>query len=1005
MNQSPCLEKHGAALPRPLSIAVAGLLSAAALFAQVAPPAAGPAPAMDAGEVIELSPFEIVADKDNGYQARSTLAGSRLNADLQNVPAQITVMTKDFLEDIAAGSLEDALPYSLNVEGISEFSSAEAGRRNFIDNLNDGQSSRGRGLTGVGATMNFFPTDIPVSSYNVDRFTFLSGPNAILYGSGSPAGIVDASLLRARNLTKRQLKLSTRTDSEQSWRHTLDFSAPLKRDVLGLRIAAQNEDTNSFKRPAGNRDDRVYATFTLRPWEKSTIRGWAEAVRINYTPVRTTQIFDNVSHWINAGRPLYNNAPGQPQPPQNAPLLTRDVTNAVRQFFVVGQTAAPVPTLSWRGSAVLASLEEARPAPDAFWQALLDPNVFPRDVSVWGNAFGSRTRGKTLGLGVEHAFTPSLWADLSLYHQDSTLRLARTMSPIDMVLRADPNMYLPGTNTPNPNVGRYYIQSEGGQQNTRERRQQALRATLVYQHDFTRKMPLLGRHRVSGTLELGENNNANQTIASRIISPVAGLSDDLVNTAGEGTRRPIWRAYVDNPQDPSSRGVYSVNLPFDIFEKTVTLADGSRINLWDLELYGSGNQGTWTRTNTRSFVAATESFFWKDRIAITAGFRHDESKIRRAFSERLGNGSVNAGFEPFTRLKHKLGPAERQEGDTATAGVVYHLRKGLSLFANRSKTYTPPPQGFNPDGTTLAGSSGVGTDVGVMLSLFEERVGIRASYFTNTSKNVSSNFQTDIAGRIYDMERTVVLAGEPLDAGGYNPNLDEGSYYVRGSRKAKGVEVEVIANPTRNWRVQASVAKGESHETDVGQNWIDLAQRRVDVWARHAGDTIWDGTAVLRNRFNAAAPALVEMIGLQNLPVEQTRDWRINATTRYTFDRSWLKGAFAGGSIRYRSENVVGFAQKSVPNPFSVFPGTGPTIGIKDIDRPYYGNPQESVDAFIGYARKLPWLRSTWRVQLSVRNVFDDGTLQIQGVYSNGDRANFTIPEPRRWILTSSFDF
>ena len=72
-----------------------------------------------------------------------------------------------------------------------------------------------------------------------------------------------------------------------------------------------------------------------------------------------------------------------------------------------------------------------------------------------------------------------------------------------------------------------------------------------------------------------------------------------------------------------------------------------------------------------------------------------------------------------------------------------------------------------------------------------------------------------------------------------------------------GVELELIANPTRNWRLQASAAKGESHETDVGRGWIDLAQRRVNVWARHAGDTIWDGSTTVRNRFNAAAPALV----------------------------------------------------------------------------------------------------------------------------------------------------
>ncbi len=242
------------------------MLGGTTALAQLAPPAP-PLPENVPDEVIELSPFTITAEADRGYQARSTLAGSRLNSELANVPAPITVMTKDFLEDISAGSLEEALPYSLNVEGISEFSSSEAGRRNFIDNINDGQSNRSRELTGAGTTMNFFPTDIPMSSYNIDRFTFLSGP-----------------------------------------------------------------------------------------FEKTTIRGWFEAVQIKYTPVRTTQVFDRISHWVAAGRPLYNNGPGQPQPPNNGTVITRDTTNAVRQFYIVGlNEPSPAISVSFSGTRVTGS--------------------------------------------------------------------------------------------------------------------------------------------------------------------------------------------------------------------------------------------------------------------------------------------------------------------------------------------------------------------------------------------------------------------------------------------------------------------------------------------------------------------------------------------------------------------------------------------------------------------------------------------------------------------------
>jgi outer membrane receptor protein involved in Fe transport len=365
-----------------------------------------------------------------------------------------------------------------------------------------------------------------------------------------------------------------------------------------------------------------------------------------------------------------------------------------------------------------------------------------------------------------------------------------------------------------------------------------------------------------------------------------------------------------------------------------------------------------------------------------------------------------SGYEPYRRLRRKLGAPERVDGDTASAGLVFHVRKGVSFYANRSKTFTPPPQGFNPDGTLLKGTTGVGTDFGLMFSLIENRLSLRANRFTNTLENAASSFQTDIRGRIYDMERTSVLAGAPLDPGGFNPMVDEGLYFVRSSREAKGYELEVVANPSKNWRVLVTATKSESHETDVGRPWVDLAIRRVDVWARYQGETLWTGSATVRNRFLNVAPSLVEMMGMEGIAVEQTRDWRINGTTRYSFDQAWLKGAFVGGSMRYRSKNLVGFAQKSVPNPFTSFPGQGPEIGIKNADTPYYGNPQRSVDAFVGYSRRLAWVRPVmWRVQLSVKNVLDDGTVQVQGVFSNGDRANFSIPEPRRYIVSSSFDF
>ena len=67
---------------------VLGLI-ALPLAAQTAAPPASPAPAAGERPVVELSPFEVRADNDVGYQAANTTSGSRLNSRLRDTPAAV----------------------------------------------------------------------------------------------------------------------------------------------------------------------------------------------------------------------------------------------------------------------------------------------------------------------------------------------------------------------------------------------------------------------------------------------------------------------------------------------------------------------------------------------------------------------------------------------------------------------------------------------------------------------------------------------------------------------------------------------------------------------------------------------------------------------------------------------------------------------------------------------------------------------------------------------------
>src|SRR5690606_7531025 len=56
---------------------------------------------------------------------------------------------------------------------------------------NPNQNTRVRGLASADNARDYFLTDIPWDGYNVDRVDLQRGPNSIMFGQGSPAGLIN----------------------------------------------------------------------------------------------------------------------------------------------------------------------------------------------------------------------------------------------------------------------------------------------------------------------------------------------------------------------------------------------------------------------------------------------------------------------------------------------------------------------------------------------------------------------------------------------------------------------------------------------------------------------------------------------------------------------------------------------------------------------------------------------------------------------------------------------
>jgi outer membrane receptor protein involved in Fe transport len=220
-------------------------------------------------EVLVLSPFVVEADEDTGYAATSTLAGTRIKTNLKDVGDAISVVTKKFLQDTDSNNSEDLLVYTTNTEvGGQGGNFAGLGGSASLNTQSAQESpqtnTRVRGLASADNTRNYFLTDIPWDSYNTDRIDIQRGPNSILFGLGSPAGIINASVNDA-NLGKDAGSLENRFGSFGSVRNSLDYNKVILPDELAVRIDILDDDTDYSQKPAFNDSRRYFGALRWDP--------------------------------------------------------------------------------------------------------------------------------------------------------------------------------------------------------------------------------------------------------------------------------------------------------------------------------------------------------------------------------------------------------------------------------------------------------------------------------------------------------------------------------------------------------------------------------------------------------------------------------------------------------------------------------------------------------------------------------------------------------------------
>lgn len=277
------------------------LISPLGLYAQ------STAEEIDDENVVELSPFEVTGDNDVGYQATSTLAGTRLRTDLRDIGSSISIVNEEFLRDTGSQNLEDVLIFTPNTEigGLGGNHSGSQGANPIPEQQRDDPSgglTRVRGLASADLTRDYFITNIPFDTFNTDRVEVQRGANSALYGLGSPGGIVNATTIKADFLGNRG-RVRFETDQYGTARYSMRYNQMIG-DRVSIKIAGLSEDKGYEQKQAFMEDNRLFAAVTVKLPFNLTARANAEvSERLSSNPDYVPPN-DGITPWINLGKPI-----------------------------------------------------------------------------------------------------------------------------------------------------------------------------------------------------------------------------------------------------------------------------------------------------------------------------------------------------------------------------------------------------------------------------------------------------------------------------------------------------------------------------------------------------------------------------------------------------------------------------------------------------------------------------------------------------------------------------
>lgn len=757
----------------------------------------------DDEEVYELSPFLIESEEDEGYLAGATLAGTRIRTDLKDVGSAVSVITEEFLQDTSATNAETLLVYTTNTEvagqGGNFLGEGDGEILTHTNRTSPIANTRVRGLTEADNTRNYFISDIPWDTYNVGRIDLQRGPNSILFGIGSPAGIVNASTNTAVFADENEVQVQL--DNWGTFRLSGDFNKEVIDDVLAVRLSVLRNKTKYRQDPAFKDDDRVYGALNWTPAAlnnddmTTSIRMSYEKGEIEGNRPRVSPPLDAITPWFSemgqitfAQRDGENLAQSNPWlgPPGNRvfdgvvtvfdngvqgisypskvqgwPNTSTPVDNSI----VGGNNIRGINTYNFyasRAGLPYAGINayKARSLTDAsifdFYDKLLEgPNKREwNDFEAFNASVAQTFLGGNVGYEVVFDQQNAEWG------YDNFMAGDGAVITVDLV-----ETLIDGS--PNPNVGRPYTiaggGSAGGYWASSDR--ETARLTAFAEVDFKEIAgedsflgKILGKNVFTGLLsrqtQKFQSRSYNRYYLSENYEPNAGQG-----AVGQSVRDNIMFHYLGGDlrgqSSASGANLSNISKEINLVDSTINVYNNEG-NAWQQipllnhnnDLVGYNDKTYRTARNFEDEVTSSaiiwQGYWFNETIIPMVGIRKDTDKFRDAGNPpSLGDGLV----DPLDPSWIVPSSGSKVTGTSKTYSIVTHLPHSirenlpgyadLSLFYNRSENFQPDSSRRDILGNPVGNPSGETKEYGATLTLMDGRLSIKWIHYKTTVSNAT----------------------------------------------------------------------------------------------------------------------------------------------------------------------------------------------------------------------------------------------------------------------------